>query len=108
MVYPEINGTLIGSDLSQIFVYANSVTHDLFGLVMVIAFYLVVLLGSIFMQLRFTARIRPEVSFLASSFATLGFATILEQVSGILSPVYFFMLIGITVLSILWVALSSD
>ena len=108
MVYEQINGTMMGSNLAYIFVYANQVTHQWFGFIMVLAFYLVVLLGSVFMQLRFTARIRAEVSFLASSFATLGFATILQQISGILSPVYFFMLIGITILSVLWVAISSN
>jgi lipopolysaccharide export LptBFGC system permease protein LptF len=108
MTYPSMNGTEIGSNLANIFVYANSVTYGYFGLFFVIAFFLVVLLGSIFMQIRFSGRVRPEISMLASSFATLGLATILEQVSGILSPLYFFILIGLTILSGIWVALSSD
>lgn len=108
MTYPSLNGTLVGNNLAELLVYANSVTHELFGLLIVIAFYLVVLLGSLVAQQRFTTRIRPEASFLASSFTTLGLATILEMYSGILSPIYFFVLIGLTILSFIWVAISSD
>lgn len=107
MTYPEINGTLAGQDLTYLFIYANSVTHGYFGLFMVIAFFLVVLMGSIIIQFRFTNRIRFETSLLASSFATLGFAVILEQVTGILQPVYFWVIVGMTIISFLWVAISS-
>ena len=108
MTYPYINGTLLGNNLAYAFTYANSVTYGMFGLFMVIAFYLTVLIGSLIYQLRFTSRIRPEVNFLASSFVTLGFATILEQYAGILSATYFFILIGLTVVSLIWVAMSSE
>jgi len=57
--------------------------------------------------MRFTTRVRPEFSLLASSFATLGWATIIEMRTGILSPVYFFVIIGILILSFIWVALSE-
>jgi hypothetical protein len=107
-MYPTINGTLAGENLGYFFLYANSVTRDLFGLLMVVGFFFVVLIGSLISQLRITGRMRPETSFLAASFVTLGLATILEQYTGILSPVYFFALIGMTILSLIWVAMSSD
>lgn len=107
-MYEEINGTLLGNNLAYFFVYNNSITHGLFGLFMVIGFFLIVLIGSLFAQLRMTGRIRPEVSFLAGSFLTLGFATILEQYSGILNSIYFFILVGLTILSFIWVATSSE
>ena len=107
MTYPSLNGTLVGSNLMELFVYANTVTNNLFGLFITIGFFFVVFLGSLLAQFRFTARIRPETSALASSFATLGWATILESYSGILSPVYFYVIIGVTVLSFIWVALSD-
>ena len=108
MTYPYMNGTLIGSDLTQLFNYANSVTHDLFVPLMVLSFFIVITIGSIVMQLRFTARIKPEVSILAGSFSTLAFATILEQRTGLLSPLYFMLLIGITILSAIWVFIGTD
>jgi tetrahydromethanopterin S-methyltransferase subunit B len=107
-MYEYLNGTKVGSNLAELLVYANSVTNELFGLVITVAFFAVVLIASLMFQLRLTGRIRPETSLMASSFATLGWATILEMYSGILSPVYFFFIIGITILSILLVALSSD
>ena len=108
MTYPYMNGTLAGNNVLYFFTYANSVTHELFGLFMVISFFIVVLLGSLFAQMRFTGRMKFEVSLLAASFSTLGFATIIEQYTGIFSPVYFFILIGVTILSFLWLATSSN
>ena len=107
MVYPEINATLVGSNLMELFIYADSVTHQLFSLFLVIGFFLVVLLGSLFAQFKFSARIKFEISLLAASFATLGWATILEMYSGLLNPIYFFIIIGICILSIIWVANSE-
>jgi len=101
-MYPAINGTLAGDNLAYLLVYANSVTKDLFGLLIVVGFFLIVFIGSMFMQLRIRAYVKPETSLLASSFATLGFALILEQYTGILSPVYFFIIFGILILSIVW------
>jgi hypothetical protein len=108
MTYPELNGTQIGTDLGQLFVYANTVTHSWFGLIMTLSFFLVVFMGSIFAQMRFSGRVRVETSFLASSFVTLGFATILEQTSGILSPIYFYIIVIMNILGILLVKFSSD
>ena len=108
MTYPSMNGTLIGSDLMELFKYANVVTNNLFVPMMVLSFFLVVTIGSFIMQLRFTSRIRPEVSILAGSFTTLAFATILEQRSGLLAPWYFMLIIGVTILSAIWVFMGTD
>ena len=105
--YPAMNGTLIGSNIMNSFVYANSVTHGMFSLMVVVSFFLVVLLASAIFQIRFTSRLRFETSLLAASFSTLGFAVILAQVNGLINPVYFFVLVGITILSFVWVAMSS-
>lgn len=107
MTYEYINGTEMGDNLAYIFKYANDVTHQMFGLFMVIGFFLVVMITSVFAQFRFTGRVRPETSFLASSFVTLGFAVIIEQYSGILAPQYFFILIGLNIIGFIWVALSE-
>lgn len=106
--YPYMNGTLVGNNVMNIFVYANQVTSGYFMFFTVIAFFLVVLIASLVMQMRFTARIRPETSFAAACFATLGFAVILEQTTGVLNPIYFFVIVALTIMSVLWLVLSSD
>ena len=108
MTYPYLNGTLAGSNIMEIFVYANLVTNGFAVPLIVASFFLLILISGMIMQIRFTSRMRPEVSFLAASFATLGFATILEQQTGLLNPIYFFAIIGITILSLLWVTMSSN
>jgi hypothetical protein len=107
MAYPNINGTLAGDNIMYLFVYADIVTNGYFGLFVVIGFFLTVLLSSLVLQFKFTGNIKFESSLLASSFSTLGFATILQQYSGIFNSIYFYVLIGLTILSFVWVALST-
>lgn len=106
-MYEYINGTLAGENVMYLFVYANQVTNGFAIPLITIMFFLIVLISSMMMQIRFTSRMRPEVSLLAASFATFGLAVILEQTTGLLSPVYFFITIGVTILSFMWVALGS-
>lgn len=108
MTYNMINSTLMQNNLAYLFVYANEVTHDLFGRMMVIAFFLVILVASSMMQLRFQARVNFPSVFLASSFATFGFVVILEQVSGILSPSDFIVVIAVLIISIIVQVTSSN
>lgn len=107
MTFNQLNGSAMGSNVNYIFIYANEVTGGLFVPMTVLSFFLVVLISSLIMQLRFTSRIRPEVSFLASSFATFGFAIIFEQMTGLLAPIYFIVTIGLTILGFIWVAMTE-
>lgn len=107
-MYESLNGTLMSQDLAYAIIYANQVTYGYFGLFIVIAFFLLVLISSLIMQQRFTSRIRFDVSLLASSFASLAFASILMERTGLLNYTPFFILLGITIASALWVILSSD
>lgn len=91
----------------ELFVYGNVVTHGLFALFLVVGFFLVTLLGGLFAVFNASSRLQFEKSLLAASFATLGWATILEMYSGLLNPVYFFVIIGITILSMIWVAIGD-
>lgn len=108
MAYPILNGTAMGSDLGYFLIYLNSITHNLFIPVVVVSFFLISLIGSLIMQQRFTGNMRIETSLMAACFVTLGFATILEQQTGLLGAPYFIVLIGLTILSFLWLALKSD
>jgi len=107
MTYPELNGTLVRDDLMELFVYSNVVTGGLFGLFITMGFFLVVFIGVMMSYISRGRDIEIEKCMLAASFATLGWATILEMSSGILNPVYFFVIIGITILSMIWVAVGD-
>jgi len=103
MTFPNINGTILSQDLSYLFVYANEVTNSVFGWVMVLGFFFVVFLGSLMFQYRFNpTNPNASTSFLASSFATVGWVVLLEQYSGILNPVHFVLVIGIFILALFW------
>lgn len=106
-MYETINGTLVGNNLMEIFIYNNSVTHNQFINFVLLAFFLVVLIGSIMAQLRFTARVKPDTSFLAASFATFALALILAQYPGLVSAVQFVVLFIMIVIGFIWVALDD-
>ena len=106
--YPSVNSTLAGQNVMYLFQYANDVTNDLFVPLMVLAFFIVVLVASLGLQFKFTGRIRFETSFVAACFAVLGFAVILEQMTGLLSPLYFLIIILVTVVSVVTLILSPD
>jgi hypothetical protein len=108
MVYPQINGTSMSTDVMEIFRYSNLVTFNLAGTFIVAAFFLVALFGTMFSQQKVTGRMNFPVSCLAASFLSLIFATLIEQTSGILSPATFFILIGATIFSFIWVAMSQE
>ena len=106
--YPLVNGTLVNNDLSQLFVYANSVTDGMFMLFMTIAFFFIILIGSIVATIRTSARPRFELAFAAASFATFGFTMILSTVDGLINPLYLFISAGLTIIGVVWIFLSSD
>lgn len=106
-MYPYINGTLVGSDVTEMFVYANTVTGGWAVPMIVMTFFLTTLIVTMMMQLRFSSRIRPDVCFIAASFASLGFATILIQKSGLLNPTFFIITLSAFILSLIWAALSE-
>lgn len=107
MTYQYLNNTELNQSLMYIFVYANEVTHNLFMPFFVFGFFIIVFLSSLMFQLKFNARIRPEVSFLASSFATFCLTIILMQVNGLISPIIFVINLVITVVALIWVINSS-
>lgn len=106
--YAYMNGTLAGNNVMYFFVYANDITNGFAVPLITTSFFLLVFISSIMMQLRFSTRIRPDTSMLAASFATFGWCVILEQQTGLLNPIYFFVSIGLTILSLVWVAMGSD
>lgn len=106
--YPTLNATNFGSDITQMFTYTNEVTGGFMMPFILIAFFLTIFISSMVLQQRFTARIRPETSFLAASFASLGFAVILAQKTGLLDPIWTGLAIGLTILGFIWVVMSSD
>ena len=106
--YPELNGTLVRQDIMEIFVYANVVTNNWFGLFVVFSFFMVTFLGTMFLQKRFVNDVMPEKCLLASSFSTFGFIVILNMKSGIIDPIYLFIVGGIAILSIIWNLMGNN
>ena len=106
--YPALNGTLMGSDITYLFIYLNSITDGLFVPVSVFSFWFIIFVGSMIMQQRFTARIRPEVSLAASFFAVFGYATILMTRNGLLDTIWYLLIIALMVISLIWVVTASD
>lgn len=108
MAYPLMNGTAMSSDLSYVFVYANSVTNGFFGIGFCLAFFFIVLIGSASMQQRFSGGVRPEATFTVASWATLGLATIMITKNGILMMWQYFIFVGFALASTIWLVLKTQ
>ena len=108
MTYPLINGTLVGSDLTQLIVYANNITYQLFSVGMLFAFFMIILIGGSIAQQRFGGIIKFEQSFAAASFSTFGLATILMMRTGALNLAWYFITIGLTIVAALWLYFGTD
>ena len=105
-MYGYMNSTTMGNDLSYLLFYANCVTHNMATIMITIAFFLIVFIGSLVMEQRFTGNMKPDTSLLAASFVTVGFELILMQKN--LIPGWFFgITFGVLVLSFFLRALSS-
>lgn len=108
MTYPYLNGTLVGSDLTQLIVYANNITYQMFSPAMLFAFFMIILIGGSIAQQRFGGIIKFEQSFAAASFSTFGLATLLMMRTGALNIFWYLGTIGLTVLAALWLYFGTD
>lgn len=108
MTYIPFNGTAMGLDLTYLIKYADDVTSGFTSISICIAFFCIVLIGSLIWQQRTIGQIiRPESSFLVASFVTLGLELIMMQ-SSLISGWWFAFTLFITLLSFLWVLLGSS
>jgi hypothetical protein len=105
-LYPALN--MSSGNIMSAFIYANQVTNYLFIPIFCLSFFLIILITSIVYQIRFTSRVRFEVSLLASSFSLFGLELILEQMTGLLSPLYFILSIVVFIISAIWVFMTND
>lgn len=108
MTYPDLSTVNATSDLSVLLVYANDVTQGYFGPLVLGAFFLIVLIGSLMAQYKFSGRIIPATSFAAASFAAAGFAIIMASVNGLINPIFVILTIVMSLVGVIWLVFSSD
>lgn len=106
-LYPMINGTNMGSDLTYLFTYTDSITNGFATIMICLAFFFTVFIGSLVAQQRYTTNMRIETSLLAASFVTLGLEIILMQ-KNLVQGWLFSITLLITVLSFIWVTYGTS
>lgn len=106
--YPGLDTLNASTDPTQILIYSNTLTDGAFGPLILGAFWLIILLGSIFMQIRFSGRERFEVSFAVASFSTWGMSVLMSLVEGLLNPIYVFIAMALAIVSVIWLYFSSQ
>lgn len=108
MSYPDISSVNATNDLTQLFVYANTITNGLFMPVTLLAFFIIVMIGTYFGQIRVSGRARLEVSFAAAAFVTFGMVVIASGVDGLVNMFYIIISLAVAILGALWLMFSSD
>jgi len=107
MVYANLNASALNNSLSYVFVYANQVTNGMWSILTVFGFFFLVLISSMVTQLKVSGGIRPETSFLASSFVTLIFALIIAQTVGLSMAWAVITFLAMTIIGLVWVMLPD-
>lgn len=100
-LYPNITNASTNGSLLNLFTYANTVTGSLFGIVLLIAFFVVVY----FNILKGTSSAKKSLA--TASVVTTILAILLGMV-GMVADIVYFVLIFITAGSIVWLVLGKD
>lgn len=108
MTYAGLGTVNATNDLSNILVYANDLTGGVLMPMMLGAFFVVVLLGGYFMQLRFSGRARIDLCFASAGFSTVGMAVLMSLKNGLLNPIYLFLSIIVAIIGVAWLYFSQE
>ena len=108
MTYPIINGTSMGTDLTQIIVYSNTITGGWFVRCVLFSFFMIVLIAGAMMSQRFKGEIKPEQHFAAACFATFGLASFFMIRPGMLGIWDYVFIIGLNIIAAIWLFQFSD
>lgn len=107
-LYPDLSTVNATNDVTQILVYANTITNGWMSRAILGGFFLIVLLGSFFAQMRFSGRGRIEISFAMAGVVTFGLAVIMSLEDGLLDPTWLLFSLGVAVLGALWLFWPSE
>jgi hypothetical protein len=105
--YPDMS-TINNTDLSNILVYANDLSDGYLSPGTLMAFFMIIAIGSFFMQKRFTGRGRFELSFAAAGFSTTGMAVLMSLKEGLLDVQYLIISIIVSVIGAIWLYFQQD
>ena len=108
MTYKTLADVNATTDVTNLFVYANEITNNLFMPLFLVGFFLVALLSSWFAQARFRGYARIDLSFAAASFSTFGLAVLMSTKTGLLSPIYLMISLVIAIISVIIIFNSNE
>ncbi len=107
MTFPDLSTVNATEDLSELLIYVNLLTGGWAMPLVLLSFFMIILLGGLFTQIG-KGTMRPEVLLAVSGFLTFGLAIIMSIKEGLLNPIYVFMSLGLALLGVAWMFLSSD
>lgn len=108
MTYSTLADVNATGDLSEVFLYVNDVTNGAAMPMMLFGFFMIVLLGGAFAQLRFRGTMRLDYSFATAGFTTFGLAVLMSVGNGLLAPTYLVISLGIAILGAIWLYAARD
>ena len=101
----SVNAT---TDPTALLIYVNDVTGGMAMPMVLLAFFLIAFMGTYFSEVRRMGRGRIDHSFAAAGFVTFGMAVIMSLRNGLLAPMYLYFSIGIALVGVLILYLSSE
>lgn len=108
MTYPDISTVNATNDLSQLLIYANTITNGIFMPGVLFGFFTIVMLGSYFAQIRFSGRGRLDVSFTVAGFTSFGLSIIMMLSPGVIGTQYAVITLIISIIGAMWLFFGND
>ena len=108
MTYAGIETVNATNDLTELLVYMNLVTGGAFMPSALFAFFMIILLSSVFSNLRFSGSSRFDISFAVAGFATFGLAVIMSSRDGLLNFIFLLISLVIAIIGVAWIYFNRE
>lgn len=105
--FPGLDTVNATTDLSALLIYVNTLSGGIFGTAVLASFFLIVMLGSYFIQVRISGRGRMDTSFAAAGFTTFGLAAIMTSINGLVSSYAVLVTLAMAIIGIAWILFSE-
>lgn len=108
MPYPTLADVNATTDLSNLLIYVNDITSGWAAPTILFSFFVIVLLGGAFAQIRFKGGLRIDYAFAVAAFTTFGLAVLMSIKTGLLNPLYLLFTLALSIAGAVWLYFSQD
>ena len=109
-LYPDLSSlnNTANTDATLLLVYCNTVTGGFFGWGVLFGFWMIIFLGSLFAQQRYSGRTKADISFAIASFLSFGLSVIMTSETGLLNGLAVVIMIALSLIGVAWIYFAHE